>query len=75
MGATAAGVTAEMVANTPPPLCFISQQYCRHASDCLLGWYRLLQTCQGPEMKMRETIRHLGEGAIFSAGRGREPCL
>ena len=26
------------------------------------------QTCQGPEMKMRETVRHSGEGAIFFRG-------
>ena len=26
------------------------------------------QTCQGPEMKMRETVRHSGEAAIFSRG-------
>ena len=26
------------------------------------------QTCQGPEMKMRETARHSGEGAIFFGG-------
>jgi len=26
------------------------------------------QTCQGPEMKMRETVRHSGEGAIFFGG-------
>ena len=27
-----------------------------------------IQTCQGPEMKMRETVRHSGEGAIFFGG-------
>ena len=31
------------------------------------------QTCQGPEMKMRETVRHSGEGAIFF--RRGEHCL
>jgi len=30
------------------------------------------QTCQGPEMKMRETVRHSGKGAIFFGG---EHCL
>jgi len=35
----------------------------------------LLQTCQGPEMKMREgeTVRHSGKGAIFFGGG--EHCL
>ena len=33
------------------------------AATCLL-----MQTCQGPEMKMLETVRHSGEGAIFSEG-------
>ena len=27
-----------------------------------------LQACQGPEMKMRETVRHSGEGAILFFG-------
>jgi len=31
------------------------------------------QTCQGPEMKRRETVRHSGEGAIFF--RGGEDAL
>ena len=31
------------------------------------------QTCQGPEMKMRETVRHSGEGAVFSGG-GSTAC-
>ena len=31
-----------------------------------------VQTCQGPEMKMFETVHHSGEGAIFFAG---EHCL
>ena len=31
------------------------------------------QTCQGPEMKMRETVRHSGEGAIFFGG-GSTAC-
>ena len=33
-----------------------------------------LQTCQGPEMKMRETVRHSGKGAIFS-GEGALPVM
>jgi len=33
-----------------------------------------LQTCQGPKMKMRETVCHSGEGAIFSGG-GEKHCL
>jgi len=33
-------------------------------------YYELNQTCQGSEMKMRETVRHSGEGAIFSGGGG-----
>ena len=28
------------------------------------------QTCQGPEMKMRETVCHSGKGAIFFGGGG-----
>ena len=28
----------------------------------------VIQTCQGPEMKMRQTVRHSGEGAIISGG-------
>jgi len=38
------------------------------AATCLL-----IQTCQGPEMKMLETVRHSEEGAIFSEG-GSTAC-
>ena len=31
-----------------------------------------VETCQGPEMKMCETVHHSEEGAIFFAG---EHCL
>ena len=33
-----------------------------------------IQTCQGPEMKTLETVRHSGEGAIFSGG-STDSCL
>ena len=34
----------------------------------------ILQICQGPEMKMRETARHSGKGAIFRGGGGSTAC-
>jgi len=36
------------------------------ANSCTTTKFKVsIQTCQGPEMKMRETVRHSGEGAIF----------
>ena len=43
------------------------------SGNCREGARCLRQTCQGPEMKMRETVRHSGKGAIFS--RGEEAAL
>jgi len=40
----------------------------------LFGCEPRIQTCQGPEMKMRETVRHSGKGAIFS-GEGALPVM
>jgi len=59
-----------------------TQSFVGHGNMTTLGWTCHtravpscdMQTCQGPEMKMCETVRHSGEGAIFRGG-GREHCL